>query len=1308
MAQLAITAGGAAVGALIGAPFGGALIGAEFGALAGSIIGGIFFPGGTPAQGPRVGDLKIQEANYGKPMPILTGTTRVAGEIIAMSDLVPHAVTTTVGGGLGFGTPQQGVAAYTYSVTMLVSFGIPLLGPAHAITRIWGDNKKMYDKRPNGHRPAHGLRGAKLRVHLGGPSQLPDPWIEKTFGADIASAYRGQVTIALEGLQLADFANHPPNIEAEVVCSGSPAYPYQTCLPSSGTNLDTELTINSSLGLIVKAEFGGLMVAVDTQTLNTIAGPTQVVPNVTGGLAFGTDGYLYSSTFNGNYTPFNKIDPHSLQIVCTIGIQGAFDDANHDGISPPAWVKNRGYPYVLLTVGRGLPTFGSSGAVIISTGQLEALAGGQPAGGNLPMRFVGKTEASGGPDPFCHDWEIDALSLANALAVGTMPLQFDLWGCFGDSASTTCKLYHFTVTDNLIPGGGTTVGGAFGANSIVLVETIDISSAFSVNGVAQLSYTDDGQHVLIINRGSKLVRFDLDSKTVTGAETDIGGVSTRQLCQGPTDGVLYCNQAGSGTLSIFDVLNWTITETVLLGNYFGGGASWSNPQWDERNGTLWIAGGPGAGGQVTEITLDASTSDTVVLGDVVKALCKLGGLTDAELDTSALTQTVRGYAVPRQMSIKDALKPLADVFLFEAYEADFQLKFANLGSGTITAVLTADEIGAYPHTAKRPDPIAITDANQRQIPRRVTVKYINPDPRYEKGLSAAQRPTAVVSTVSELAIDAPVVLKVDEADAVANAWLARSWVNSRKFGFPTSPRFLKLTPTDVVTVADQYGMTHRMALKMIDDGADGIRQVTAVREDPESYVAPAPSGGSGGNGTGAGSQPSTIGHTDAELMDIVLISDLHDGKGFYLAMAPDTGNPSDWIGGVLMKSTDNGVSFVAFQTVSTATIIGRATTALAVPRAWTTWDRLNSVTVRPFDPSVTLASASEINVLNGANLAILGNELIAFAIAVNNGDGTYTLSNLLRGLRGSDPFIGTHATGERFALVDFSKMRNVPDSDFAITRVYKTQSIGDTTILATSQMFNDTGVRLKPLTVAEPQLQTDAEGNLLFSWNRRTRIGGENDWLDGVTTVPLGEQAESYQVDILNGSTVVRTLSTSTPQAAYMLTDQISDFGSAQTTVSAVIYQLSATVGRGFGTSVTGTVVGSSALPVLPNPVNPTPPPGTEAFLIVMEWLDIAPIPANQVIGRFKADSTIVIPAGMGGSVGDAKDAATVQSDIDVRQNGVSIATMRFAATTNAAAFISSAGATLNSGDVLEFIAPASPDATLGRITATVKALQSS
>ena len=672
MAQIAIGGvTGAASGASIGAMFGpwGALVGGIIGAGLG--IAEAAMAQGNTGQAPAVGDLKVQAATYGKPMPILIGTTRVAGEIINQSDLIATAVTTTVGAGMGFGTPQQGVAAYTYSITMAVSFGIPLMGPAVGITRIWADGKKIHDSRPNG---AHAsLRGATLRKYLGSATQLPDPWIQSKEGADICSAYRGQVYIVLEHLQLADFANHPPNITAEVVCAGSAAYPYQLIMP---TSYNGGIVINSDLGIVVKYGPSGQLVTIDTQTLATVAGPaTPLAAN--NYPVFGSDGYLYSdgdvaggSYFN--FHPWVKVDPTSLQVVQTIGFEGVFDDANHDGLGFANYMKCRNYPYILGCCGLSLPSFSEVGATIISTGQLEALAAGTPTSGDLPMRFVGKTQASAGPDPFCQDWEIDALSLSNSIAAGSLPITFDLWGVYADTVSGTCTLYQFTVSDNFLPGGGTVLGGAFGANPIVLANTIDLTSAWSVFGQPTMTYMDDGEHALIICRGSKVIKFNLDSLTVTGAELDVGGVPIAMMQQGPSDGLLYCGNGGA-ILNILDVLNWDIQETVNLNNY--GGATLVNPQWDERNGTLWVGGV-----NVEEITLDSVQSSEVVLGDAVNALCQLGGLTAAQLDTSALTDSLYGYAVPRQCSIRDAIKPLADAFLFEAYEADFKLKFAKLGS----------------------------------------------------------------------------------------------------------------------------------------------------------------------------------------------------------------------------------------------------------------------------------------------------------------------------------------------------------------------------------------------------------------------------------------------------------------------------------------------------------------------------------------------------------------------------------------------------------------------------------------------------
>ena len=56
--------------------------------------------------------------------------------------------------------------------------------------------------------------------------------------------------------------------------------------------------------------------------------------------------------------------------------------------------------------------------------------------------------------------------------------------------------------------------------------------------------------------------------------------------------------------------------------------------------------------------------------------------------------------------------------------------------------------------------------------------------------------------------------------------------------------------------------------------------------------------------------------------------------------------------------------------------------------------------------------------------------------------------------------------------------------------------------------------------------------------------------------MPLGEDAESYEVDILDGASVVRTLTASAPGAVYPAAEQTADFGSAQPSYDIRVYQL--------------------------------------------------------------------------------------------------------------------------------------------------------
>lgn len=50
----------------------------------------------------------------------------------------------------------------------------------------------------------------------------------------------------------------------------------------------------------------------------------------------------------------------------------------------------------------------------------------------------------------------------------------------------------------------------------------------------------------------------------------------------------------------------------------------------------------------------------------------------------------------------------------------------------------------------------------------------------------------------------------------------------------------------------------------------------------------------------------------------------------------------------------------------------------------------------------------------------------------------------------------------------------------------------------------------------------------------------------------------------MNGANTVRTIAATTPTASYSAAQQVADFGSAQSSVSVRVYQLSASVGRGW------------------------------------------------------------------------------------------------------------------------------------------------
>jgi hypothetical protein len=124
-----------------------------------------------------------------------------------------------------------------------------------------------------------------------------------------------------------------------------------------------------------------------------------------------------------------------------------------------------------------------------------------------------------------------------------------------------------------------------------------------------------------------------------------------------------------------------------------------------------------------------------------------------------------------------------------------------------------------------------------------------------------------------------------------------------------------------------------------------------------------------------------------------------------------------------------------------------------------------------------------------------------------------------------------------------------------------------------AKAFTPAGVGLRPFSIAhveQPWRTPRTPGDLTIRWTRRSRALAADSW--GGLEVPLAEEVEGYEVEILDGGTVKRVLSATSTSAVYTAAEQTADWAAplgSGDTLDIRISQLSALVGRGAPKTVT-------------------------------------------------------------------------------------------------------------------------------------------
>ncbi len=1212
MATIVLQTAGAAAGAAVGGPI-GAVIGSQIGRfVGGQIDNAIFGPTKLAArEGARLENLAVQTSTYGKMLPILYGTVRIAGNIIWARPIKETRVTTTVSsGGKGSGSEvEQDQINYTYSVTLAIAL---CEGVIDEVVRVWADAKQL------------NLSQGTYRLYKGDETQTPDTLIESFEGVGKTPAYRGTAYVVIEDFLLADYGNRIPNftfevkrkaldsdngdilenmITAMVMIPGSGEFVYdtitQTKVPGyeiSGTWVQqgnkTHINQNNGSG---KAD---ALVALD-QLIATCPNLEWIALVVTwfgndldagacvikAGVEYQTGAKTEPDTWSSSSftratahpitldeddrpvyggTPSDACVLRYLQAIRARGLKAMVYPMFFMDTPNKPWrgrvtgsatdvanffTKTNGYNafishYANLTKNDCDAFVIGSELIGLTKVYTGTTTRSYPAVSALVSlaASVKTTVGSGVKVIYAADWSeyhhtddgwynMDPLWASSNIDVVGIDAYFPLSNAPQNGYATQDVIdgwtsgegYDFYYTD---PARTTTapLGAPYAWKNIdwwwkhTHTNPNGVTTAW-VPESKKIWFTEYGFPSVDGAINQPNVFYDPNSSESYFPRFSRGRVDFRAQRQG----LLGTEKQWAGSNMVENKFIWTWDARPYpyypdLLNVWGDGNLWKTGHW--VTGKLGLSG----------------------LSAIVRDICLRAGLDTDVIDTTKLTELVDGYALVDQITARKAIENLQAAFYFDAVESDDVLKFIPRGNDTALTVLQENIV---PQDGKA---LAIVRKQELELPREVDVLYLNRLTDYQTGAQRALRATGDTDDIETLSL--PIVMGDQQAKNVADIRLYTRWLERTQYQLSVPLQYAQLEPTDVIELSG-----HTLRIIAVDYSGAGVLRLKAVAEEIATYdVYSVPA-----IAQTTTNPLATNGLTQLQILDIpALPSDDPNAANLRFVAS---GEMAGWQGGVLYRSDDGGSNYTLLGSLD-AGVIGVATSVLG-SGATHIKDEVNSVTVSLIDGE--LNSISEIALLNGGNAALLGEEIIQFQTAELLSPNSYRLSNLLRGRLGTEHTINTHSITERFVFLGEGLFAST--APLGLSRKYKPVSIGSTLNATPANDFTFTAQCLKPYAPVHIAGSRDGSGNISITWVRRTRVNG--GWLDN-TDIPLNEQSELYDVEILNGANVVRTFSNiPTSATSYSAIDQTADFGSLQASVSIKIYQLSARVGRGVAAQVT-------------------------------------------------------------------------------------------------------------------------------------------
>lgn len=513
------------------------------------------------------------------------------------------------------------------------------------------------------------------------------------------------------------------------------------------------------------------------------------------------------------------------------------------------------------------------------------------------------------------------------------------------------------------------------------------------------------------------------------------------------------------------------------------------------------------GNRIPSLTFEVMADDgSVAIADIVAELSdgRIGGADLGGVD---------GYAASGA-DVREAIGPLVEArgLALSGGADGLRLSAVGAAGGEVGVGMLAARVNG-----RVVDPVERSGGAADAVPVALSVRHYDAARDYQTGVQRVSRPGP---GRAERGVEMPAVIGADAARALARDRLAAAWTGRATMTLRCGWGALMLEPGMVVRVDDAPGLWR---IEEREWEAMAVR--LALRRVP----------GAGGTMPGAASSGVIVRQVDAPHgVTHLMLADLprlQDGVASAPMIVAAASGGAGWRSAALFLTSESGDAVPIGRSAPRA-VMGVADVALP-PGSATLIDRRNALTVTLLGADMVLTGADDAALAQGRNLCLVGDELVQFGAAVRTGEASYRLTQLRRGVRGTEWAMAAHGAGEPFLLVEEDRLIEPLVASGGVREVgagVEVAAIGLGDVEPVTAGLTVRGEALvPPCPVHLAAWREDGDG-WTFGWTRRSRNGWA--WNNG-SDVPLAEESERYAVRVLDGSDVVRSVETATPGWTY-------------------------------------------------------------------------------------------------------------------------------------------------------------------------------